>query len=126
MAFSFRFGGKTWWVARSISGYVTRAHEGEGEIVKILADNDAKDIDDLVFQQKSVSEHLISSAHKVEHIPKPWRIISILSKQNGRAVFYLVENRKNGLHWNIFGTPVDCEEYIQDQGELGYGQSFAS
>jgi hypothetical protein len=124
MAFSFNFGGKTWWVARSISGYVTRAHEGDGEDAKASADYEAQDIDDMIFQQQPVSRALISSVHKAETTPTPWRILSIISKETGQIIFYLLEHRYGGVQWNIYETSEECEEYIENQINPRYGQGL--
>lgn len=91
MAFSFNFGGKTWWVARSISGYVTRAFEG-GTEAEDKADYEADGIDEAIFYNEPVGSDSLSSGIQDDNLTEGWRLLGVKKVGSEEIMFYIFDN----------------------------------
>ena len=116
MAFSFSFGGKTWWVARSISGYVTRAFE-DGVGAEAKADYVADHIDEMIFYNQPVSSDFLSAGMVEKNIPNRWRLLGIKTVGSEDILCYLFCNTWGRFQKKAHDSPSSALLWLTTQKE---------
>lgn len=114
MANKYIFDGKTFFVARAPSGYVTRAHmagrTGE-EAAEAAADHEAAELERFVQQQQPVPPSMLASLAQGAFVPPGCRVLRVELGRDAEA--FLVENGGTLVKLKAFRSARQAATYLE-------------